>query len=117
MSGVQFTVPGKPVTWKRTTSYQGRRLTPKVQREYQAHVAFCASVVKPSTWPMDRRYRLVLEVHQSDKRRSDLDNYAKQAGDALNGVLWEDDSQIDAIEVERFFTEKPHMNVRVEVVA
>ena len=38
--------------------------------------------------------RVTMELHPPDKRRRDLDNYSKAVWDALEGIVYEDDSQI-----------------------
>lgn len=45
---------------------------------------------KPFTGPI----AVNMTITWPDKRRRDLDNAMKQMGDAGNGILWKDDSQI-----------------------
>lgn len=118
MSGLHFIVPGPPKPWQRAASKNGIRFTPKEMREYQAHIAFCASVVRPTTWPKDRRYSVTLHVVQKDQRRTDVDNYGKAFLDALNDIAWDDDCQVDELHVKRSRDAKsPRVEVTVEVVS
>lgn len=96
-------VPGPLVTWKRTTIYGGRRLTPKAQRDYQERVylAGCLAVASAPGWSRDRRYVVDIVWTPVDRRRADVDNCAKTVLDALNGCLWLDDSQVDDLRVRR----------------
>lgn len=45
-------------------------------------------------------------------KKPDLDNFAKIL-DALNLVVWEDDSQIVEMNIKKFYSENPRMEVRV----
>lgn len=52
--------------------------------------------------PLEGRLAVRLEVCAPDKRRRDLDNILKVAQDCLTKAgVWEDDSQIDRLEVTR----------------
>jgi Holliday junction resolvase RusA-like endonuclease len=50
---------------------------------------------------MDERYAVAISVFAPDKRRRDLDNIAKSILDGCNGVLWDDDAQVDGLTVVR----------------
>lgn len=45
--------------------------------------------------------------------RPDGDNYLKLCCDALNGIYWHDDAQIIDMRVQKFFSERPRIEVRV----
>lgn len=50
------------------------------------------------------------------RRRGDLDNLAKVALDALNGIAWTDDDQIVGLEMRRFDDPKnPRLMIRINV--
>jgi Holliday junction resolvase RusA-like endonuclease len=56
---------------------------------------------------------------QWDARKPDRDNLMKSVQDALNGLLWADDSQIVAGNVEKFIAagdEQPHVRIVVKVL-
>lgn len=121
MTSLAFEVPGPVVPWQRTASVNGRRVTPARQRDYQDRVRWMALKARQEQrepWPLDdaARYRLHLAVYR-DARRLDLDNCLKTYGDALNGVLWLDDSQAWTLSAERHVDrENPRTIVCVEVV-
>ena len=97
-------VPGPCVSWQRTTSMQGRRLTPARQRAYQAHVRACAWAARamhPAPPRLDGRMSVRVLVCAADLRQRDVDNAAKTVLDACNRVLWSDDAQVDVLSVER----------------
>lgn len=48
--------------------------------------------------------------------KPDTDNYVKSALDALNGVLWEDDSQIVKITAEKRYGEKGKIIITVTLL-
>lgn len=53
----------------------------------------------PSSWSPKRCRRTEFATG-----RGDLDNIAKTCGDALNGIVWKDDSQIVELRIKRQFT-------------
>lgn len=110
-------IEGRCVPWQRGATYQGRRLTPKAQREYQRAVRWagmCALAERGGPWPDRSRFAVELVVYEPDARRRDLDNQAKTVLDAMNGVVWADDSQIDALTVvRRLDRERPRVEVLV----
>lgn len=116
---LSFSVPGPLVTWKRTTIYGGRRLTPKAQREYQQRVYFaaCLAVASASGWSRDRRYAVDIVWTPPDRRRADVDNCAKTVLDSLNGCVWLDDSQVDDLRVRRAEPSRSGACVVVRVTA
>ena len=56
-----------------------------------------------SSEPTKEPVRLSLQLTFPDKRRRDIDNYNKLLFDACNGILWDDDSQIIALYIEKKF--------------
>ena len=44
-------------------------------------------------------------------RKPDLDNIAKSILDSLNGIAWQDDSQIVNIWISKHYDEEPHTEV------
>lgn len=114
MSALAFVVEGRCVPWMRTASYGGRKLTPAKQRDYQRRTATSATMARGCGWPLDARYAVEIVVHEPDVRRRDLDNQAKTILDALNGVLWADDSSVDVLAVSRRLDrERPRVEVSV----
>lgn len=114
MTELRFTVDGKPVAWQRTSTWQGRKLTPKGQRAYQAKVRHAALVAMTRKWNPDQRFAVKVVAYGHPKQRFDLDNVAKQIGDALNGVVWTDDRRIDVFGiVRRVDRERPRVEVHV----
>ena len=46
-------------------------------------------------------------------KKPDVDNLVKAVLDALNGVAWEDDSQIVRVCAEKFYSKDPYIYIRI----
>lgn len=76
-----------------------------------------SATVYVDAWPLDASYRVTIAVYWPDERRRDIDNVSKAILDGLNGVAWNDDSQVDVLLVRRHIDRKcPRAEVLVEVV-
>lgn len=117
-----YTVLGRPTTWKRPAQargWRGRhggRYTEGSQRHAQRAHALHALEARPVGWRRDGRFMVRVWLDMPDARRSDVDNAVKLILDALNGIAWEDDSQIDALEVDRAMCGDAGPRTVVEVV-
>lgn len=81
----------------RATVIKGRAVIYKNDGGYGKEIAAMVGTSLPS----EKRINLMAVVHFADKRKCDLDNRLKALQDALTGVLWVDDSQIDEIIIRR----------------
>lgn len=112
----EFTVWGPPVAWQRAIPVrEGRKVSMKLpakSRDYQALVRNMANLRLPRGWPMDARYKVLVQF----TGKGDYDNYLKQVGDALNETAWNDDSQIDDGHGIRLRGGKPRLEVTIEVI-
>lgn len=114
MSEIRFTVPAVPVPQPRAraTAFNGRARMYEAKTEHPIH-AFKASVRMsaasvhtgaPIEGPVRLRATFLLPRPKLPKKageqrfphtkRGDIDNFAKALMDALNGLLWKDDSQV-----------------------
>lgn len=62
--------------------------------------------------PLQRELDISIDLYFGDKRVRDWDNYHKLTMDALNGIVWEDDSQITSVQVIKHYDKE---NPRVEI--
>lgn len=88
---ISFTVAGPPVGKARPRVTKRGTFTPERTRCYEAAIRNVASLMVSRDWPTDRRYRL----HVGFTGRSDGDNVFKSVADALEGIFYANDRQVD----------------------
>jgi len=132
-----FTVYGQAVPKGRARVVRSggfvRAFTPKKTVDWESSVAGQAIVHKPPqllTGPIKlgvRFYRAPLKSFSKDKRelamsgkfrpatRPDLDNLIKGIKDALNGIMWQDDSQVIEyiVGTGKYFGDPPRVEIEV----
>ena len=111
MTQLAFHVVGQPISKQRprVVRKHGRTITytPTKTKQYEKQVAFCASMAlalwrkEHGSWPMDSGVVVTIRLFMGDERRRDLDNICKSVLDALNGVLWADDVQVQELSVKQ----------------
>lgn len=86
----------------------------KMAGEPQMEGALCLYLkvhrVPPQSWPKYKRKRAI-ECHEGICSKPDLDNYVKIVLDALNGVLFKDDSAVVKICTSKRWAETPGMQI------
>ncbi|MCR9218034.1 MAG: RusA family crossover junction endodeoxyribonuclease [Planctomycetota bacterium] len=83
--------------WRRVGD---RTLISREGRKFRKRV--CARLERRTAEPMSGRVAVHVTAHPPDRRRRDLDNAMKALLDALgHGGVYEDDGQIDRLEIER----------------
>lgn len=130
MIKLEFTVPGEPKAKARhRTTKNGFNYTPKETVEYENWVKQCfllehgqtmlegniKAVIKacfgiPKSYSKKKR-REIEEGTLRPTKRPDADNIAKAVLDSLNGIAYKDDSAIVALEVYKYFDEKPRVEI------
>lgn len=134
---IRIVVPGQPVAKgrPRVAVRNGRAMayTPQKTATYENLIALVGQDVMeereliegpisvtvfahfqmPKGWSKKRRLAALTspEWHTS---RPDGDNVLKCAGDALNGVVWRDDSQIASAQVVKTYAETPQLVIEVK---
>lgn len=111
---ITFTVPGNPIPKARARVLRtGRTYTPRSTQEHEETVriaAIKAGVKKVEEGPV----RLVLHFYRENALRCDFDNLAKTVTDALNGIAYEDDSQIvQCMTIKDWDPESPRTEVEI----
>ncbi|WP_237173024.1 RusA family crossover junction endodeoxyribonuclease [Paracandidimonas lactea] len=133
---VSFMVPGKPVGKGRPrAAKRGRHITlytPEETASYESTVALAAGQAMAGQplidGPVDVLMRIALPVPASwsqKKQREalagtlvptvkpDMDNVIKAVFDAINGVVWNDDTQVADLRVQRRYGAAPGVSVVV----
>ncbi len=135
---IKFTVYGKPFAKQRprVVSHGGysKAYTPKETVDYENFVKFsyiheCGStkleggieaeiigvfpIVKSES---KKRKLLMLDGLIPYTKKCDCDNLAKSILDSLNGVAYDDDSQICKLLVEKIYGDKPRVEVKLKEV-
>jgi Holliday junction resolvase RusA-like endonuclease len=126
-------VPGTPQGKGRPRfTRTGRVYTPAKTKAYEKAIGWAARAVHkgdpisgpvivrvianmpvPKSWPKAKRASaLVGDIpHQS---APDIDNIMKAACDALNGIVWRDDSQITFADVTKRYSTEPELVILVK---
>lgn len=132
---VQFTVTGRPLAKGRVRfTKSGHAFTPERTVGFEGKLALAAQQAMDGRPPAEGPVAVTLEVHLpiavswSKKKREaamlghvrptgrpDLDNFAKML-DALNLVVWNDDSQIVELVVFKRYSLQPQLAITVDTV-
>lgn len=133
---IKFTVLGDPVAQgrPRATAINGRArmYDPGKSRDYKNYLRLVASEYapeKPLEGALDVRIDIYRQIPKSFSRKkiqqaeegllrpttkSDVDNYAKTVMDALNKIIWVDDSQIVSLIANKWYSGKPRVEIEVK---
>lgn len=99
--GVAFTVPGRPVPKQSFRYAHGGGYTPQHVKAWQERVGYAARY-EYKLAPYRGAVVVRLEFWMPNRRRRDLDNLSKAVLDALNGIVWHDDTQVEALHLYKF---------------
>ena len=98
----EYALDGDPVPTARPRFGKGGRAYQDARsREAQAEHRQAGRLALPDGWPKDARYSVKLAFQLPGGRAKDLDNLAKTVLDGLNGVAWDDDSQVDSMSLQK----------------
>lgn len=97
MRRLQFTIPEEPLGKGRPRVTRNGTYTPKATRDAEQRVreALAAEVALVGAPDPTYAWKLYLTAYRYERRARDGDNLAKLVMDALNGVTWADDSQVE----------------------
>ena len=119
---VRFTRTGHAFTPERTVAYEGQLAYAAQQAmggrppvEGPVAVTLEASMPIAASWPAKKRH-LATAGKLWPTGRPDLDNFAKML-DALNLIVWNDDSQICELTVFKRYSDTPGMAVTVDTLS
>lgn len=130
MKPLSFEIPGEPRGWARARTGGGKFFTDSKTRSEKATVAWWAK--KAGAVIADGPLQLTIIAYQgipksaSKKRRAamlsgaerptkkpDSDNLAKLTMDALNKVVWRDDTQVVDLTVRKFWSDEPRIQIYI----
>lgn len=136
---VEFMIPGKPfgkqrprVSIKKTANGQSfaKAYTPKETVSYEnlVKISYANECGVKLSGPIAADIIGVFPVPKSESKakgkamlqgeihyvkKIDCDNMAKTVLDALNGIAYDDDSQVFQLRVKKLYGEEPHVKVRL----
>ncbi len=111
-SGVTFT-PGKTRRWEQVAALLAQeQMAGRAVLDGPLEVTVVAEWEVPASWPKWKT-EMARDGGVAHTSRPDLDNVAKAAVDALNGVVFRDDSQIVSLIVHKRYGVKPGLVIRV----
>lgn len=107
---------------------------PEKSKDYKHYLKFAASQQAPEK-PLEGPLQLVVHIYRSIPKsfskkkkaeaeagelrpttKPDADNYLKGISDALNKIIWQDDSQIVSATVEKWYSQQPRIEVIVQTI-
>lgn len=124
---------GTPVAKGRPKFGNGHAYTPQRTRNYEADLRYAAQLAMhgsppiegalkveilaafpvPQSWPKMKQARAYAGTLRPTGR-PDADNVLKIAGDALNKIVWNDDSQIVLVTIAKRYSDRPRLRIEVE---
>ena len=112
---VSFFVAGRPIPKQSTRFVGGHAYTPRRVKDWQDAVTLeaFAAMVRQDQPLIVGELDVKLVFCMPDRRRADCENLAKAVLDAMNKVVYHDDSQIVHLDITR--TEGDNPGVRVTV--
>lgn len=134
---IKFEIIGEPVAKARARTFYNERakktmsFTPAKSASFEQLVALTASQYRPRGGLLEKPLAVSIEIFRnipksfSKKKKEaaetkkllpitkpDIDNFVKSIFDPLNGVIWVDDSQVVSLNVNKYYSVTP----RVEVI-
>lgn len=132
---IELTIPGEPVAAGRprfsTAGGFARAYDPPKSRQYKKYIQTLAESVKPAE-PLEMPLTVTIKAYmgipkskprkwreaaaiglQMPTKKPDADNIARCVTDAVNGVLWRDDSQIVRLTVSKHYSDEPRVEVTI----
>ena len=115
-SFVNTYTPAKTRSYERSLQGEAKAaMLGKKPLEGPLRVTVTASLAVPASWSRKKRDAALTGVIRPISR-PDADNFSKSAWDALNSIVWNDDSQIVEAVTRKVYAESPSLRIEVEQV-
>lgn len=101
-----LSVPGAPVVKERPRVFGRHAVTPRKTMDAETAIRAAWMGKYPTLAPIVQDVHLWVVFYMPDRKRRDVDNLAKLVQDALNGLAYEDDSQIVHLDVWKVYPSK-----------
>lgn len=112
----RFTVNGEPMSKARARVVNGRAFTPERTRRAEEVVGWSFRASARGWTPRkDRSYGVVALFFAKTRQRRDVDNMLKLILDGLNGIAWDDDTQVVEVSGRKSFVDDAD-HARTEVL-
>ena len=131
---MKFTIPGEPTAKGRPRfTKTGRTYTPEKTANYEAMVGWYFNQTKTDDFEMLQDcvtaniicyFKIPNSMSKKNTvkaeygvlrptKKPDLDNIAKSILDSLNGLAYKDDSQVIGLQIEKYYSKEPRVEVEL----
>ena len=87
---------------------------PKSYTEYKDILSTMAKMAMAGSQPLEGDLTLSVVFGRKTRRRADIDNLLKGVMDALNKIVYLDDSQITSLQAKKITAATPYIEVEVQ---
>jgi Holliday junction resolvase RusA-like endonuclease len=117
MTTITFTVDGQPLPKQRPRIANGHAYTPQKTKAWEALVQAEAWIAMQGRYALARDVAVTMVFRRHGSRRADCDNLQKSCLDGMNGVVYEDDSQIVQLHAEvQYGHQNPGVDIEVRTL-
>lgn len=116
---MKFVVPGTPPSKSNAYKISHKRMyKSQACRDWEKLSAECARKAPGLPYePLSNKIGIRIQVYFKDARRRDLDGILKAALDSWNGVVYQDDSQVEELQLKKFIdADDPRIEVEIEIL-
>lgn len=103
---ITLTIDGTPIAKGRPRVYRGHGVTPERTRQAEQAIRDTFNRKYPGFQPFEGRLAMTCRFWMPRNGRPDLDNLVKLVTDALNGLAYRDDEQIDTVTAYRHLPDR-----------
>ncbi len=135
---IEFTIPGEPVSQGRPRAGKRRGKTvmydPKESKDYKQYVSLIARQHAPKTvleGALSVRMKIFRPIPKATTKKdralisegikrpvvkADIDNYSKSVLDALNNIIYKDDSQVVDLYASKYYSDNPRVEIKIQEI-